>query len=194
MKSLKGSKTENNLIRLFALESQDRNRYSYFASQAKKEGFVQVAAIFEETANQEKEHAKRLFKFFQGGEVECTSFFPASGAGSSTLDNLNMAVSHKEASSSRLYPEVARQAREEGFGDVALVVEGLALAEQYHGRRFATLAANLEAGRVFRRQEPVPWRCRNCGYVCVVQEAPERCVACAHGQAHFEVLTETLFE
>ncbi len=193
MKSLKGSKTEQNLIRLFALESQDRNRYSYFSSQAKKEGFVQVSAIFEETANQEKEHAKRLFKFFQGGNVECTSSFCAYGP-ATTLDNLKLAVSQKEENHSSIYPEVARQAREEGFGDVALVVEGLALAEQYHGRRFATLAANLEAGRVFRRQEPVAWRCRNCGYVCTVQEAPEHCVACAHGQAHFEVLTETLFE
>lgn len=194
MKSLKGSTTEQNLIRLFALESQDRNRYSYFASQAKKEGFVQVAAIFEETANQEKEHAKRLFKFFQGGEVECTCFFSASGAGAGTLENLKAAVAHKEVSSTRLYPEIARQAREEGFHEVAVVVEGLARAEHYQGRRFAALAANLEAGQVFRREEPVAWRCRNCGYVCVVQEAPERCVACAHGQAHFEVLTETLFE
>jgi rubrerythrin len=193
MKTLKGSKTEQNLIMLFALESQDRNRYSYFSSQAKKDGFVKVAAIFEETANQEKEHARRVFKFFQGGSVECTASFPAYGAGT-TLDNLKMAVCQKEASSSLIYPEVARQAREEGFVDVALVVEGLALAEQYHGRRFLTLAANLEAGKMFRRNEPVTWRCRNCGYVCITQEAPESCLACAHGQAHFEVLGETLFE
>jgi rubrerythrin len=192
MKSLKGSKTEQNLIRLFALESQDRNRYSYFSSQAKKEGFVQVAAIFEETANQEKEHAKRLFKFFQGGNVECTTSYSADGAGT-TLDNLKMAVSQKE-SSSRTYPEVARQAREEGFVDIALVVEGLVLAEQYHGRRFSALTAILEAGQMFHRNEPVTWRCRNCGYICSNQEAPERCVACAHGQAHFEVLGESFFE
>jgi rubrerythrin len=190
MKSLHGSKTEQNLIRLFASESQDRNRYSYFSSQAKKEGFVQVSAIFEETANQEKEHAKRLFKFFQGGNVECTSCFSATGAGT-TLDNLKMAVAQKEKNHASIYPEVARQAREDGFVDIALVVEGLALAEQYHGRRFAALATNLEAGQMFRRQETVTWRCRNCGYVCEKQEAPERCVACAHGQAHFEVLGET---
>ncbi|MFZ2088454.1 MAG: ferritin family protein [Desulfobaccales bacterium] len=193
MKSLKGSKTEQNLIRLFALESQDRNRYSYFSSQAKKEGFVQVAAIFEETANQEKEHAKRLFKFFQGGNVECTSSYPAYGAGT-TLDNLKMAVSQKEESFSFIYPEVARQAREEGFVDIAIVVEGLVLAEQHQGRRFSALTAVLEAGQVFRRNEPVTWRCRNCGYVCHDYEAPESCVACAHGQAHFEVLGETFFE
>ena len=189
MKSLKGSKTEQNLIKLFASESQDRNRYSYFSSQAKKEGFVQVSAIFEETANQEKEHAKRLFKFFQGGNVECTSSFPATGAGT-TLDNLKMAVAQKEENHSSIYPEVARQAREEGFVEVAIVVEGLAVAEHYHGSRFLALAAKLEAGQMFRRSEPVTWRCRNCGYVCEKQEAPERCVACAHAQAHFEVLGE----
>ena len=190
MKNLKGSRTEQNLIRLFALESQDRNRYSYFSSQAKKEGFVQVAAVFEETANQEKEHAKRLFKFFQGGDVECLSTFSTAGSGS-TLDNLKLAGSQKEANHAVIYPEVARQAREEGFVDVALVVEGLAVAERYHGRRFLALAAKLEAGQTFRRSEPVTWRCRNCGYICEQQEAPERCVACAHGQAHFEVLGET---
>lgn len=190
MKSLKGSRTEQNLIRLFALESQDRNRYSYFSSQAKKEGFVQVSVIFEETANQEKEHAKRLFKFFQGGDVECLSSFSAAGTGT-TLDNLKLAGSQKEKNHTAIYPEVARLAREEGFVDVALVVEGLAVAEHYHGRRFSALAAKLEAGQTFRRSEPVTWRCRNCGFICEQQEAPERCVACAHAQAHFEVLGET---
>jgi len=190
MKNLHGSKTEQNLVRLFALESQDRNRYSYFSSQAKKEGFVQVAAIFEETANHEKEHAKRLFKFFQGGTVECLSAFPAFGAGT-TLENLKLAGSQKEANYTSIYPEVAAQARAEGFDEIALVVEGLAIAEQYHGRRFLALAARLESGQMFQRHEPVTWRCRNCGYICERQEAPERCLACAHAQAHFEVWGET---
>jgi rubrerythrin len=191
MKSLQGSKTEPNLIRLFASESQDRNRYSFFSSQAKKEGFVQIAAIFEETANQEKEHAKRLFKFFQGGNIECTSCFSATGA-STTLNNLKLSASQKEENHASIYPEVARQARKEGFIDIAIVVEGLAVAEQYHGRRFSDLAAKLEAGQTFRRSEPVTWRCRNCGYICEKPEAPERCLACAHAQAHFEVLSETV--
>jgi rubrerythrin len=190
MKSLQGSKTAQNLVKLFASESQDRYRYSYFSSQAKKEGFVQVSAIFEEIANQEKEHAKRLFKFFQGGNVECRSCFPAIGAGT-TLENLKLAASQKQENHAATYPEVARQARQEGFIEIALVVEGLAVAELYHGRRFSALAANLEAGQTFRRPTPVTWRCRNCGTICEKEEAPERCRACTQTQAHFEVLSET---
>ncbi len=189
MKSLKGTQTEKNLLTAFAGESQARNRYSYFASKAKKEGYVQIAAIFEETANQEKEHAKRLFKFLEGGEVEIKASFPAGVIGS-TLENLKAAASGENYEHEKMYPEFARIAREEGFDQIAGVFESIAVAEKYHEARFKAFAANLEADRVFKREEKVRWRCRNCGYVHEGTEAPEECPACAHPKAYFELYVE----
>ncbi len=189
MKDLRGTRTERNLLTAFAGESQARNRYTYFASQAKKEGYVQIAAIFEETANQEKEHAKRLFKFLQGGEVEITASFPAGVIGN-TLENLKAAASGENYEHSRMYPEFAKIAREEGFPEIADVFEAIAVAERYHEKRFKDLAANIEAGRVFKRETKVRWRCRNCGYVHEGEEAPETCPACNHPQAYFELYGE----
>ena len=189
MKSLKGTRTEKNLLTAFAGESQARNRYTYFASQAKKEGYVQIAAIFEETANQEKEHAKRLFKFLEGGEVEISASFPAGVIGS-TLENLKAAASGENYEHSQMYPEFAKIAREEGFPEIAAVFEAIAVAEKYHEARFKALAANIEAGRVFKRETRVRWRCRNCGYVHEGEEAPEICPACNHPQAYFELYRE----
>jgi rubrerythrin len=184
-----GTQTEKNLLTAFAGESQARNRYTYFASQAKKDGYVQIAAIFEETANQEKEHAKRFFKFLQGGEVEVAAAFPAGVVGA-TVDNLKAAAAGEHHEQSDLYPGFARVAREEGFEDVAKVFEAVAVAERFHEKRYRALAANIEAGRVFRRDEPVVWRCRNCGYLHEHGEAPDSCPACAHPRAHFEVKAE----
>ncbi len=189
MKSLKGTQTEKNLLTAFAGESQARNRYSYFASKAKKEGFVQIAAIFEETANQEKEHAKRLFKFLEGGEVEIQASFPAGVIGS-TLENLRAAANGENYEHEKMYPEFARIAREEGFDEIADVFEAIAVAERYHEARFKALAQNIEAGRVFKREAKVRWRCRNCGYVHEGEEAPQECPACAHAQAYFELYVE----
>ncbi|MCD6282110.1 rubrerythrin family protein [bacterium] len=186
---IKGSKTEKNLLTAFAGESQARNRYTYFASQAKKDGLVQIQAIFEETANQEKEHAKRLFKFLEGGEVEITGSFPAGTIGS-TLENLKAAAAGEHYEHTQMYPEFAKVAREEGFDEIADVFEAIAVAEKQHEKRYSDLAANIEAGRVFKREAPVVWRCRNCGYLHEGTEAPELCPACAHPQAHFELLGE----
>lgn len=187
--SLKGTRTEKNLLTAFAGESQARNRYTYFASQAKKEGYVQISAIFQETADQEKEHAKRLFKFLEGGEVEITAAFPAGTIGT-TLENLKAAANGEKYEHSTMYPEFAKVAREEGFQEIADVFMAIAVAEQFHEKRYRALAANIEAGRVFKRDEEVVWRCRNCGYIHVGKEAPEKCPACAHPQAHFELLAE----
>ena len=189
MGNLKGSRTEKNLLTAFAGESQARNRYSYFASQAKKEGFVQMQAIFEETANQEKEHAKRLFKFLEGGEVEITAAFP-SGVIGSTLENLKAAAEGEHYEYNEMYPSFAVTAREEGFETIASVFEAIAVAEKQHEKRYMALAANLEAGRVFKRDKEVVWRCRNCGYLHKGNSAPDECPACAHPQAHFELLGE----
>jgi rubrerythrin len=189
MSSLRGSQTEKNLLTAFAGESQARNRYSYFASKAKKEGFVQIAAIFEETANQEKEHAKRFFKFLEGGEVEFTGAFPAGPIGS-TLENLKAAAAGERHENTKMYPEFSRIAREEGFPEIALVFEAVAVAEKYHEWRYACLAANLENNRVFQRETEVIWRCRNCGFTSEGKEAPAMCAACAHPQAHFELMDD----
>jgi rubrerythrin len=189
MSSLKGTQTEKNLLTAFAGESQARNRYSYFASKAKKEGYVQVAFIFEETANQEKEHAKRFFKFLEGGEVEFTGSFPAGRIGS-TLENLKAAAAGERFENTRLYPEFAQTAREERFPEVALIFEAVAVAEKYHEKRYTILAANLENNRVFQREIRVVWRCRNCGFTKEGKEAPAQCAACAHPQAHFELVDE----
>ena len=183
---LKGSKTEKNLLAGFAGESQARNRYSYFASQAKKEGYVQIAAIFEETANQEKEHAKREFKFLQGGEVEICAAFPAGTIGS-TLENLKASAAGEHYETTEMYPEFADVAEKEGFGDIAAVFRNIAVAEKRHEERYLALAKNIADGTVFKRGQSVRWVCRNCGYVHEGPEAPNACPACAHPQAHFEL-------
>jgi rubrerythrin len=189
MASLKGSRTERNLLTAFAGESQARNRYTYFASQARKEGFVQIADIFAETADQEKEHAKRFFKFLEGGEVEIRAVFPAGVIGS-TAENLKEAAGGERYEWESMYPQFAVEAREEGFGAIAKVFEAVAIAEKQHEKRYLGLLANVEAGTVFKKQEKVVWRCRNCGYLHEGNEAPASCAACAHPQAHFELLAE----
>jgi rubrerythrin len=189
MGSLKGTQTEKNLLTAFSGESQARNRYTYFASQAKKEGYVQMADIFTETADQEKEHAKRLFKFLEGGEVEIAAAFPAGVIGT-TVENLKAGAAGEYYEYTEMYPGFAKTAREEGFDAIAAVFEAIAVAEKQHEKRYLDLAANIEAGRVFKRDEKVTWRCRNCGYLHEGNEALEACPACAHPQAHFELLGE----
>jgi len=189
MAELKGSQTEKNLLTAFAGESQARNRYTYFASQAKKDGYVQIQSIFEETANQEKEHAKRLFKFLEGGEVEITGSFPAGVIGS-TLENLKASAAGENYEHTQMYPGFAKTARGEGFDDIAAVFEAIAVAEKQHEKRYNALVANIEGGKVFKRDTEVVWRCRNCGYLHTGKEAPDTCPACAHPQAHFELLGE----
>lgn len=189
MSKLQGTRTEKNILTAFAGESQARNRYTYYAAQAKKEGFVQIADIFEETANQEKEHAKRLFKMLEGGEVEITAAFPAGRIGTTT-QNLLEASGGENHEHTDMYPSFAKVAREEGFGMIADVFMAIAVAEKQHEKRFLDLMRNIEAGRVFLREQPVVWRCRNCGYVHEAPGAPESCPACAHPQAHFELLGE----
>ncbi len=187
--SIKGSQTEKNLLIAFAGESQARNRYTYYSAAAKKEGLVQIADIFEETANQEKEHAKRFFKFLEGGDVEITERFPA-GSIESTLKNLRSAAAGEEHEWTEMYPAFANIARKEGFEQIALVFEAIAIAEKQHGKRYKELADNLQAGKVFKRGNKVVWRCRNCGYLHEAEAAPELCPACVHKQAHFELLAE----
>jgi len=188
-KSIKGSQTEKNLLIAFTGESQARNRYTYFAGVAKKEGLVQIADIFEETANQEKEHAKRFFKFLEGGELEITESFPA-GKIESTLENLRSATAGEEHEWQEMYPGFAKVAREEGFDKIADAFDAISIAEKQHGKRYKDLADNLEAGKVFKRNGKVVWRCRNCGYLHEAEEAPKLCPACLHPQAHFELLGE----
>lgn len=187
--NLKGTKTEKNLLTAFAGESQARNRYTYFASQAKKDGFVQIFNVFNETANQEKEHAKRLFKFLQGGEVEITAGFPAGVIGT-TAQNLRAAAVGENHEHTSMYPGFAVTAREEGFNDIAAVFENIAVAEKQHEKRYLGLLANIENGTVFKKQEPVVWFCQNCGYVHAGAEAPAKCPACDHPQAHFMLISE----
>ena len=189
MAELKGTETEKNLLKAFAGESQARNRYTYFASAARKEGFVQIANIFEETANQEKEHAKRFFKFLQGGDVEVTATFPAGKIGK-TAENLAAAAGGEHEEWSEMYPAFAAKAREEGHNAVAMVFENVSIAEKQHEKRYRGLLANLENGTVFKKDKPVMWRCLNCGFVHEGEQAMAACPACAHPQAHFEVLAE----
>ena len=186
---LEGSRTEKNLLTAFAGESQARNRYTYFASQATKDGCIQISDVFTETANQEKEHAKRLFKLLEGGEVEIQAAFPAGVIGT-TAENLEAAAAGEHHEWSEMYPSFAKTAREEGFDDVADVLSAIAVAEKQHEKRYLGLLANVEAGKVFKKDKPVVWRCRNCGYIHEGTEAPEDCPACAHPQAHFELLGE----
>ena len=188
-KSIKGTQTEINLMKAFAGESQARMRYTYFASAAKKEGLVQISKIFEETAAQEKEHGKRFFKFLEGGEVEITESFPA-GTISDTLTNLKAAAAGESYEWSDLYPSFAQVAREEGFPQIAAAFEAISVSEKQHDKRFKDLAENLEAGKVFKRNGTVTWRCLNCGYLHEAEEAPKVCPACLHPQAYFEILGE----
>ncbi len=189
MADLKGTQTEKNLLTAFAGESQARNRYTYYASKAKKEGYVQISDIFAETADQEKEHAKRLFKLLEGGEVEISGAFPA-GTIDPTVENLKAAAAGENYEHTQMYPGFAKVAEEEGFSDIAAVFLAIAVAEKQHEKRYLDLAANIDAGRVFKRETPVVWRCRNCGYLHEGNEAPETCLACDHPQAHFELLGE----
>ena len=189
MARLQGTETEKNLLKAFAGESQARNRYSYFAKVAKKEGYVQMAAIFEETAEQERAHAKRLFKYLEGGELEITAAFPAGVIGT-TLENLKTAAAGENFEHTSMYPEFAKKAEEEGFKDIAYVFRSIAVAEAQHEKRYLALAANIENGRVFKRDGETVWQCRKCGYVHRGTEAPGKCPACAHDQAYFELLSE----
>lgn len=189
MPSVKGSQTEKNLLTAFAGESQARNRYTYFAGQAKKDGYVQIADIFEETANQEKEHAKRFFSFLEGGEVEIVGAFPAGVIGA-TVDNLKAAAAGERYEHTEMYPGFAKVARQEGFEAIAMIWEFISVAEKQHEKRYLDLAANIMADTVFQRDQEVVWRCRNCGYLFEGQAAPEMCPACAHPKAHFELLGE----
>ena len=189
MAGLKGTQTEKNLLAAFAGESQARNRYTYFASKAKKEGYVQISDIFTETANQEKEHAKRLFKLLEGGEIEITGAFPA-GTIDSTTENLKASAAGENYEHTEMYPGFAKIAEEEGFGNIAEIFRAIAVAEKQHEKRYLDLAANIDAGQVFKRDTQQVWRCRNCGYLFEGNEAPQICPACDHPQAHFELLGE----
>ena len=188
--SIKGTETEKNLLKSFAGESQARNRYTYFASVARKEGYRQIAEIFEETADQESQHAKRMFKFLEGGCVEITATYPAGKIGETTLENLQASAAGEEEEWTELYPAFAETADKEGFPAVASMYRMIAIAEKQHGKRFADLAANVEAGTVFKKAESTKWRCINCGYVHEGEEAVGTCPACIHPQSHFEILGE----
>ncbi len=189
MPTLKGSKTEQNLLKSFAGESQARNRYDFFASVAKKEGLEQISAIFMETALNEKEHAKRFFKFLEGGPAEITATYPA-GVIANTLENLKAAAEGELEEWSKLYPEFAKVAGEEGFMDIAATYKAIAKVEQAHENRYRKLYENLEAGKVFVREGVMVWKCRNCGYLHESEKAPDKCPACQHPQAFFELFTE----
>ena len=189
MPSLKGTQTEKNLLGAFAGESQARNRYTFAASKAKKEGYVQISQVFEETANQEKEHAKRFFKFLEGGEVEVVAAFPA-GVTGTTAENLKAAAAGEHHEHTTLYPGFAEVAEEEGFPEVAVAFRMVSVAEVQHERRYLGLLANLEADKVFKKEQSVKWRCLNCGFVYEAEVAPDICPACEHPQSYFELLGE----
>ena len=189
MRGIKGTQTERNLLSAFVGESQARNRYTFYASKAKKEGLVQISLIFAETAAQEKEHAERFFKFLDGGELEICDTVAAGKIGS-TLENLQAAAAGEEHEWKDLYPSYARTARAEGFDKIADVFEAIAVAEKQHGKRYRDLADNLLAGRVFKRNGQQTWRCLNCGYLHEGDEAPTVCPACNHAQSYFELLGE----
>lgn len=186
MKSLEGTRTEQNLLKAFAGESQARMRYDYFTKQAKKEGLEQIAAIFEETAINEKEHAKRFFKFLEGRPVEITATYPAGKIGT-TLENLKAAAEGENEEWTELYPEFARIAEEEGFKEVAVAFKMIAKVEKAHEDRYMKLYNNLQEGHVFERGENIVWKCRNCGYLHEGKKAPKTCPACLHPQSYFEI-------
>lgn len=189
MKTIKGTQTEKNLMTSFAGESQARMRYTYFASVAKKEGYEQIAAIFTETADQEKEHAKRIFKYLEGGMCEITASFPAGVIGT-TADNLLAAANGENEEWTDLYPEFARVADEEGFPEIAAMYRMISVAEQGHEERYRAFLNNIEAKRVFEKEGVVIWQCRNCGYIHKAKEAPQKCPACLHPQSYFEIKKE----
>lgn len=189
MKSLKGTKTEHNLLASFAGESQARNRYTYFASVAKKEGYVQISNIFQETADNEKEHAKKFFKFLEGGMVEITASYPAGVIGT-TAENLLASANGENEEHTVLYPEAAKIADEEGFPEVAQIFRSIASVEKHHEERYRKLLKNIEENKVFKKDEKTWWKCNNCGFIVESNEAPEICPACAHPKAHFEVLAD----
>jgi len=188
MATLKGSQTEKNLLKAFAGESQARNRYTYFSSQAKKEGYERIAWVFADTADNEKEHAKRFFSFLQGGEVEINAAYPAGPVGT-TAENLKAAAAGERMEWGTLYPDFAEVAEKEGFPDIARVFRLISVAETGHEKRYLALLDAIEKGTTFRRDTKVTWRCRNCGYMHEGLTAPESCPACAHPKAYFEVLS-----
>ena len=189
MKSLKGTKTEKNLLASFAGESQARNRYTFFASVAKKEGFIQISNIFTETADNEKEHAKRFFKFLEGGDLEITATYPAGKIGT-TKENLLAAAMGENEEHTILYPEAAKTAEEEGFPEVAAVFRNIAKVEKHHEERYRALAKNIETNKVFQKDAAVVWKCGNCGFIYEGVKAPEKCPACDHPQTYFELLAD----
>lgn len=189
MKSIKGTRTEKNLLASFAGESQARNRYTYFASVAKKEGYEQISAIFLETAENEKEHAKRFFKFLEGGEVEITASYPAGIIGT-TEQNLKSSAEGENIEYTKLYPEFAKIAEEEGFKEIALAYKSISAVEQQHEKRYLALLKNVQQNKVFKKDVVVKWKCRNCGYVYEGKEAPEKCPACEHPKSFYELLCE----
>ncbi len=190
MKNVKGTQTEKNLLASFAGESQARNRYTYFASVAKKEGYEQIAAIFLETADNEKEHAKRFFKYLEGGgDAEITASYPA-GIISDTAANLEAAAAGEKIEWTKLYPEAAEVARKEGFDEIGEQFDDIADVEKQHEARYRKLAANLKSGTVFKKEKAVKWKCRNCGYVYEGKEAPDQCPACKHPQSYYEIAAD----
>jgi rubrerythrin len=189
MTEIIGSNTEKNILTAFAGESQARNRYTYFAKQAKKEGYVQISQIFDKTADQEKEHAKRLFKFLEGGEVEITAALPAGKIGS-TLENLEASAAGEKYEYTEMYPGFAQTAISEGFDEIAHTFKSIAVAEQQHEKQYRAFIDNIASGSVFMRQQPVVWYCTNCGYLDEGTEPPNKCPACAHPQAYFHLIAE----
>ena len=189
MKSIKGSETEKNLLKAFAGESQARNRYTFFASVAKKEGFKQIAGIFLETADNEKEHAEVFFKHLEGGEVEITAKYPAGKIGT-TSENLLAAAEEEKAEWGKIYPEFEETARKEGFELIAKSFKEIAEVEEQHEKRYRKLLENVNSGRVFKKDKIVKWKCRKCGYVHEGKEAPKVCPACLYAQGFYEVLGE----
>ncbi len=190
MKSLKGTKTEKNLLAAFAGESQARNRYTYFASQAKSEGYEQIAGLFLETADNEKEHAKRFFKFLEGGEVEITAAFPAGKIGT-TAENLKASAEGENYEHTTMYPEFEKVAMEEGFPEVAAAFKFVGKVEVAHEKRYLILLENVQKNMVFKKEKTVKWKCRNCGYIHEGPEPPEKCPACVHPKTFFEIFAET---
>ncbi|MBO4961056.1 MAG: rubrerythrin family protein [Flavobacteriales bacterium] len=185
MKSVKGTETEKNLLKSFAGESQARSRYKFFASKARKEGYEQIAAVFEETAEQEKEHAERFFKFLEGGMLEITAAYPAGVIGD-TMENLRAAAAGENEEWTELYPEFAKVADSEGFPAIATAWRKISEVEAFHEQRYLRLLDRVEKGQVFEREEEIEWQCRNCGYVHKGTSAPKACPACIHPQAYFE--------
>jgi rubrerythrin len=190
MKSIKGTQTEKNLLASFAGESQARNRYTFFASIAKKEGYVQISNIFTETADNEKEHAKRFFSYLEGGDLEITATYPAGKLGGTTAENLLAAAAGENEEHTKLYPEAAETADKEGFPEIAALWRNVAKVEKHHEERYRALAKNIKDGKVFKKDSASIWKCGNCGYIFEGASAPEKCPACLHPQSYFELLAD----